>query len=336
MCIYGVRSSFAFLVCASLALCFESSVASHEESKATDKLSPTQPDKVRIETLERLQGTPKEDALQFDRRLLSQVEAACRDDNAKVRAVAVSAFAVICFHREESCPQVLIDCLADQNADVRHMAATYVSVLKHTKASIAHLLTLGDHPDHRIRNAVVSTLIVWKQSTPRVLKALEKATHDPHFGVVHNAHIGLFEVTGKLGPLISYAVSGIEEHASHVQKENVSELSEAERSDSAYRELLAYTCATIVRQEAKKRPRKVAEIIITMLNDPNPIVRRSAARNLGAISTANWKAKRALQAMKADQFLEPLLDDPDESVRHNAAYGQALIRGLVPAIAEKP
>lgn len=309
--------------------CHVSIVASEDainSASTLEKLNSSQPSEVRIKALQRIQGTRKEDAVRFTRSLLIPIEAACADENAKVREAAVHAYAVICLHREMICPQVLMDRLGDDDQTVRNAASTYVPILKHTEASAMRLLPWFESSDRRVRSAVVSTLITLKSDKPRVVELLQKATDDAYFGVVHNAHIGLYETTGELEPLIRYAVAGIEEHASYIQKEDAGELTDEESLDSAYRELLAFTCASIVRREGKKRPKAVAKIVISMLKDPSPIVRRSAARNLGAISTASRKTKKALQEMKADKFLEPLLSDPDESVRQNAAYGQALIR----------
>ena len=291
-----------------------------------EKLNSSQPSEARIKALQQIQGTRKEDAVRFDRSLLNQIEEACSDENAKVRDAAVHAYAVICLHREMICPQVLMDRLGDDDRTVRSAASTYVPILKHTEASATCLLPMIESSDHRVRNAVVSTLITLKSTKPRFVELLRKATSDAYFGVAHNAHIGLYETTGELEPLIRYAVAGIEEHAAHVQKEDAGELTDEESLDSTYREILAFSCASIVRREGEKRPKAVAKIVISMLKDPSPLVRRSAARNLGAISTATWKTKKALQKMEADKFLEPLLSDPDESVRQNAVYGQAMIR----------
>ncbi len=342
---HGLRFARTLLMYAGLLLACGLASAADDAAEPNSKFDSLQPIIVRVQELERLQGIQKDAALKLRQPVLNQIEAACRDENAKVRAAAVNAYSIICYLREDRCPKVLIDCLVDEDATVRHSAATYVPILRHTEASITKLLTVAEHSDHRTRDAVVSTLIGWKRRTPRVVKALEKATHDPHFGVAHNAYVGLFKATQELKPLIRYAVAGIEEHALHIERENTDRLSEAELLASTHRELLVFSCAMIVNREAKEHPREVAEIIASMLDDPNPVVRRSAARNLGAISTANWKAKLAVQIMQADRLLEPLLDDPDESVRNAAAYGQSMIREPAPrdddsfpqpAIAEKP
>jgi HEAT repeat protein len=68
----------------------------------------------------------------------------------------------------------------------------------------------------------------------------------------------------------------------------------------------------------KKSPQEMGKCLIRLLSDKSPVIRRAAARTLGALAGEHAKTKTVFRELNADDAVAKLLADSDASVKRAA------------------
>lgn len=80
----------------------------------------------------------------------------------------------------------------------------------------------------------------------------------------------------------------------------------------------SYIAVKLMHDWGRKRPKEMMTVLLSLLDDTSPVIRRSAARSLGATATESPKSKQIARGLNVGKSLSALLDDPDQSVRFAA------------------
>jgi hypothetical protein len=79
--------------------------------------------------------------------------------------------------------------------------------------------------------------------------------------------------------------------------------------------LIAIGAANQFYELSRKDPRKLAEVLVKQLDNPSPLIRRIAVRQLGAMTIDNPKAAEVHRSIQTLKALERLIDDPDPGMK---------------------
>jgi hypothetical protein len=209
--------------------------------------------------------------------------------------------------------------------------------------SVEVLLTCAESEDEMRRGRCLVLLARVGGWDRRVIQTLKKAQKDDQFLVRHNAHVAMFQVTDNLKEFLTYLIR-LQEDPDAVLGP-IDKDSEAGKRDLSSRELTLLGSAMLIVEWSEKRPDDLAPILLDLLKDPSPRIRRGAARLIGAacvkVDLAAGKEKQLPESpeaakkqtppqrsrtasrfdkLKAEDSLRELRDkDPDATVREAAS-----------------
>jgi hypothetical protein len=269
-----------------------------------------------------------------------------KDPEAKVRENAIEALGLITKERQEPCPLVIVEALLDKDIYVSQMANALAGLFtKYAPGSVEILLRCARSERATLREYSVSLLALAAGKDKRVLEAIRKATHDENFGVRHNAHCALFQANGNLEEFLAYFARLQDDPDGTLGQ--VDRNSEAGKQELLSRNLALISSAMLIAEWSDKRAEELAPILLKMLASPSPVMRRCAARWIGASATkvdlaiSDWKKlfeqppkhvkpQQPLQQSKVAIHLEKLKirdrlrqlrdNDPDRTVRDTARW----------------
>ncbi len=274
--------------------------------KLIGQLSKDQPKKVRLAAVKCLASAKGAGVV----KAVDALVTACKDGDAEIRSEAVRVLGTVLYLNKRQCHLALLEAMNDSDSSVRHEAVTYVGFLvdRLPREAIPMLLALADDRSTDVRSGIMPTLGRAAGKDPIVLAVFKQATHDRSFRVRMNAVAGLWEATDDLPKLVPHWL---------LLEEPVPQ--DADDDEKTIRSLAATGVALRFHNFGKTRPAETATILLPLLADDSPVIRRGSAKMLGAMTTDSKDAKRILKKKNVLAAVKKLLDDPDKSVRFSAA-----------------
>lgn len=298
----------SLLVAFGLSFVWLATAAKAEEDipKLIRQLAKDQPKKVRLAAVKGLASAKGAGVV----KAVDALVTACKDGDAEIRAEAVRVLGTVLFLNKRQCHRALLEAMSDEVASVRLEAVTYVGILAESlpREAVPMLLALACHRSPEMRSGILPTLGRAAGKDQIVLAVLKQATHDRVFRVRMNAVAGLWNATEDLSMLVPHWLL-LQEPAPQ----------DADEQEKTFRALAGVFVAQQFHDLGKTRPAETATVLLSLLADDSPVIRRGAARMLGAMTTSSKDAKRILKEKKVLEAVKKLLDDPDELVRFSAA-----------------
>ena len=303
------------ILAALLPIC-QTSFAADEVADAIGRLSRSTDSKERIEAINALSKLRKNTDSVRAIPILAKV---AEDKDAGVRVASLELLALIANAQHQSCPEVLVRALFDRNDEVRGTAFTYLDCpgfKDYSKASLALLLRALEHQDADVRCSIPQPLVRAGGKSKEVLNALEKATKDKHVLVRNNAHVALWDLEKDWGRFVRHLLQSVEAPTASTNG-LVKDSSDEKRGREAI-QLVALGCTIYLKKLCDEKPAELAPILLKLLTDESPVIRRAAARSLGAMSIDNPKGEKVLKDLNAVNALEKAVKDDDARVRRCA------------------
>jgi HEAT repeat protein len=213
---------------------------------------------------------------------LSALERSAKGDKVmEVRREAVLALGLIAYNLKKPSPMVLFEALLDKEEEVRWQAQHCISLFKeHPPAAVDILTRCANSEDASFRSMAVLELARVAGKVKKVLDVIEKAKSDKLFQVRNNAHVAAFNATDRLEPFVVYLIR-VREDAEGVLSPAAGD-SELRKQEMTLRNLMMISGAMQTIGWSEKRPDELAEILMKLLKDPSPTMRRGAAHVIGA------------------------------------------------------
>jgi HEAT repeat protein len=226
------------------------------------------------------------------------------DDNARVRVTAVDAVDLKAFREKAKvCPVQLIEALDDEDERVRGAAMNYIPVFERLpKEGLPLLLKALKHEDLTVRQNVAGAFYQFGKEAKRALPELKQALKDEDPLVRHNAAVSLWHITGQADLVVPTCVRHL-----------TARIPVGDDPDAVWR-----ASASLLRRIGLEATADTASVLIKLLADESPGMRRAAARSLGALAGENAKTRATIDRLNAEVAVRKLLEDPDEKVRQEA------------------
>jgi HEAT repeat protein len=294
------------------------------------------PKAVRLESLKELREMKGPEALKAIPAATRLVE----DEDPEIREAAIGTLAPIAYRNKQPCPLAIIKALFDADPEVRSTATTYVGIdfQKYPEEARRLLLRALEHDDTDVRANVSGALArVWGKDK-EVIAALKKATKDKKLIVRNNAYAALWPLIGDLDFVLPHWLEASDALGLVPQEDELR--TEEEKRERCTACLIGIGSAVKLVELTAERPAELAAALLKLLTHPSPVIRRSAARSLGAMNldgkepridakdfppdiklpqVDHQKVKGVLVDLKVAAEVRKLLNDPDASVRASAA-----------------
>lgn len=332
-----MTSGYLCLWALGLALALPAAATAEEVAELIKGLETDRPKASRTEVVRKLRDIKGPEGLKAVPSLARLLE----DKDAEIREEAITAIGTITYLNKQPCPVALVKSLFDGNADVRLTACTYVGVFeKYPAEARALLLRALEHTDANVRSTAIHPLArVWGKEK-EVLAAVKKATKDKNLSVRHNAYAALWSISQDLDLVLPHWLQAVEGMAD--LKPEVELATQEAKFEQASATLIGLGSAVKLFELTAERPADLAKALLKLLADDSPIIRRAAARTLGAMAVDpkqttpllkdlppdspglklpvvdHKKVKAILKDLEVDAAVRKLLADPDEKVRANA------------------
>jgi HEAT repeat protein len=244
-----------------------------------------------------------------------------KDRDVELRRVALMALGETAFLHKRPCPLPVVEGLFDPNPNVRGSAWTNIGLFReYPKEALPLLLRAADHEDRNVRLNVLLPLATVGGKSPEVLTLLKKKTTDKDPLIRNNAHVALYQATKDLELIVRYWLERADTSpALGLGKAEQLRVIDETRSAKML-EMLTHWSAKMLGDVGRERPAELAGVLLKLLSDKSPLMRRNSARVLGAMAGESEKARGILKRLAVEGELERLLRDPDASVR-SAAEG---------------
>lgn len=129
------------------------------------------------------------------------------NDDARVRADAVTAIGHLALQAELNCPISVVSALLDHDRRVRDPAGFLVTAFKAYEGDpTAALIRAAKHEDRDTRAAAVTALAKQPSRSDDVIAAITLATTDPDLLVRHNAFVAHYRATDDIRPIGDWCV----------------------------------------------------------------------------------------------------------------------------------
>jgi hypothetical protein len=209
------------------------------------------------------------------------------EPDSATRGQALVALALIAHHQKQPCPLTLVAALLDKDDEVRGQAMNCLGLFESFPRGAVELLLRGmDSEDRLIRSECVMALGHCGKDK-KVLAAIEKAQADQEFLVRHNARVAAFRATKNLEDYLRYLIR-LEGDAAAILSPVPKDV-EARQRDEVVRNLVLLGATTGMLEWSEDRAGELAPLLMRLLDDKDPILRRGAARQI------------ALSAVKIDR-----------------------------------
>ena len=224
------------------------------------------------------------------------------DPEWKVRQRAVGALGQLALRLKKPCPVVIFEALHDKEDFVRYEAVVWAGLFKKFAPGSADVLLRGVKADNaELRGSSLLLLGHVAPRDPKALAAMEGAKQDKVLDVRHSAHMALFTARNTLDEHLPYLIRVREDPASFLSPGP--EDSEAGKEERKYRNLVQLGIAAQMIDWSETRTDELARVLMKLLKDESPILRRGAARLIGASAQ-----KQELPRKQLDPFAPPEKD----------------------------
>jgi HEAT repeat protein len=239
------------------------------------------------------------------------------EDN-DIRVAALNTLALIGMTTKGECPLVMVEAIFDKDEDVSSLAASLVGCYeKFPSEALPLLFRAMEHEDREVRQQIPSVLAKAARDDKRTVPALKKAIADKDWWVRSSAVGALFAATHDFDLVVPHWL---------LANENYQELTETLRAtltaDQQSAQVDANNEASLAVQKmiyhGKKSPQEMGKCLIGLLSDKSPVIRRAAARTLGALAGYKEKTKAVFRELNAHDAVARLLSDSDPSVKRAA------------------
>jgi len=233
------------------------------------------------------------------------MEKSIRDDpEADVRQEAVNTLGQLTLRRKMPCPLIILEALHDPEDFVRYQADVSANLFKTFAPGAADVLFRGVTADNaELRSSSLRLLASVAGKDPKALAAMEKAKTDKVLDVRHTAHLALFRATNKLNEYLPYLIRIREDPASFLSPgPEDSELAKQERT---YRNMILLGIGIQVIDWSETRADELAEVLFKLLKDESAVMRRGAARLIGAAAVKMERpVARGIEPLTAPNWID--------------------------------
>jgi hypothetical protein len=228
------------------------------------------------------------------------VERCLRDPEPEVRAAALNLRGSLAFHAKEDCPLLIVEALLDESDDVRYHAGNWIGAFdRFAPGGVEVLMRAAKSQSIQVRADVMHALGRSAGKDRNVLGLLKQATTDEAFEVRHTAHIALLNARDRLDDYLPFVIAVREEREAVLA--GVGPGSERWEKLSAHAQLAVLGSALQLARWSEDRPDELAEILLKLLDDRSPVMRRGSA-NLVAASV--WKVDLTESLSAARPYVE--------------------------------
>jgi HEAT repeat len=205
-----------------------------------------------------------------------------QEPDREIRGQAVLTLGLIARSLGKPCPLAVVEALLDREEEVRWQAQACAGCWPSgpfAPGSVEVLLRAVRSPDVGVRSSSLFLLALAGGKEPKVLTAIRKAREDRVFEVRHCAHCALFSATNRLDEFLLYLIRLREDPESLFTPG----LKEAERKqEQKERNLALLGSSTRLIEWSEHRADELAPLLVKLLNDESPVVRRGAVNLIGA------------------------------------------------------
>jgi len=231
---------------------------------------------------------------------LAALEKCIRSDpEMEVRRDAEMTLTTIARHLDKPCPLVLIEMLDDKEDEVRWMAGVDAALFKSfAPGSVDVLLRQVTSDKAEVRSTALFVLAHAGGKSQKVLDAIDKAKKDNVYDVRNSAHWARFTATDNLEEFLSYIIRTREDAdavLSPVPKDE-----EARKKDVSLRNLFIIGASVPLAEWSETRADELATILLKLLDDKAPLMRRGAASLIGVTVVKVEMAKEPLNPLKPE------------------------------------
>jgi len=204
-----------------------------------------------------------------------------KDPDEKIRDEALLAISKVARKQGKPCPLVLLEAVLDDDVGVRQSAGTVSEFFTtYAPGAVPVLLRGVWSEDAGIRSDCLRLLACAGPRDQVVLAVIETAMHDRIFQVRHNAHCAKFRATNNLGEFLGWLVRLQEDEEGVLYP--LPEEKDLRAQERTVRNLAVIGSATLIIEWCDKRPDELAAALLQLLDSKSPLVRRGAARLIGA------------------------------------------------------
>jgi hypothetical protein len=186
-----------------------------------------------------------------------------------------------------------------------------------------------------VRDNVSNALATSGLKDKRTVPALRKATLDGDFKVRNNAFAALFKATRDYDSVVPFWVDLADGHYEFPPPDENGRESTTIFVNSIEK-MHATGAAFGIRSAGRENPEATGKVLLKLLSDRAPRLRRSAASALGMLAGDNAKSREALDKLAVRHALAKLKDDADKSVRAAAQNGLSGFTRKVTYAADPP
>jgi HEAT repeat protein len=215
-----------------------------------------------------------------------------QDPEWEVRQRAVRVLSQVVRRLERPCPLAVIEAMHDKEDFVRYEAVVWAALFKTFEPGATDVLLRGATADNaELRGSSLLILARVAGKDPKALAAMEKSKNDKVLDVRHSAHIALFTAKDKLDDFLPYLIRVREDPTSFLSP--VAEDSELGKQERTYRNLVLLGIANQVADWSESRAEEMARELVKLLKHESPIMRRGAARLVGATAVRpDWLVQK--------------------------------------------
>jgi hypothetical protein len=204
-----------------------------------------------------------------------------KDSQMELRREAVQSLAMIAKRLGQPCPLVILEALLDREEEVRWQASADTVLFKtFAPGAVEVLFRCVRSEDDSMRADSLLLLARVAGKDRKVLDVIEKAKQDKTFQVRHAAYCAMFQANDKVDEFLGYMIRVQEDPEAVLSP--AEENSETWKRERAMRTLVLLGSAVRMIEWSDERPDDLAPALLKLLEDKSPVMRRGAARMIGA------------------------------------------------------
>lgn len=290
------------------------SAADDDVPRLINQLDSSQSDETRLEALGILiKSKSPELKSAFD-----AVRACIKDEDGEIRAAALNTAAVIGMIYKLPCPREVVETAFHDDPATRHLGSSFIGVFDEVPAELIPLLLRAiEHEDSFVRQSVAAPLGQSGSKDERTAPALKKAIKDKEISVRLQAYSGLIHATGEYEFAIPFWVETSD--GCHDNVPYNPETGEGDMYSEEHETFEGVASASSLRHRGGAHPKEVGTILLKLLGNESPKIRRSAARALGGIVADHPETKKVFDELRVPDALQKLRSDREGTVRVEAA-----------------
>lgn len=248
--------------------------------------------------------------------LIPDLTRSINDDESEVRIAAINAVVEIALQSKLECPQVFVEGMFHNDAEIRQLATLYVDAFDTVPVKfMPHLLKALAHSDPFVRAHATRPLERAGAKDERTVPALRKAMRDNEAQVQLNASVAFYHLTSDLTAVVPLWLKLADGNWELLPLEDAPItpriVEKTESKDATMGRFAGFT----VQIFARKDPEKMGKALIELLGDTSHQIRRSAAHAIGLMARESRKSRSALETLRAREALHKIEMDETKSVR---------------------